>query len=299
MYAVGEQRDCDFAFGFDPDRRTGKTQMAHGGLGETMARTRIFGRWRVPSERPRRALNGSVAGPELMHDFLRDKVRAPVVTSQQFMRDEIHLLHRREQPRMSGNAAHREGVFVVDLARQEPLAERTYGGRREHLGDRFEAACANERNIDEVGGADVQRAKDVIAAKAVERHAAHLLDCLAQYDEVQVRVDCAGAGRRLGPFAMNLLVDVFLRAAARHEVDFSALFDLGDLLVERTPSGKTRAMCEKRVTRSSRRILESRASIITATVVASGLVSEERSKTVSSRIGERSGTTERKPKAPS
>src|SRR5229473_977431 len=84
-----------------------------------------------------------------------------------------------------------------------------------------------------------------ISMKSVERHAALLLDCLAQYDEVQVRVDGAGAGRRLGPFAMNLLVDVFLGAAARHEVDFSALLDLGDLLVERTPSGKARAMGEK------------------------------------------------------
>ena len=49
---------------------------------------------------------------------------------------------------------------------------------------------------------------------------------------------------------MNLLVNEFLGAAARHEVDLAAALDLGDLLVERTPRRQTRAMREQMAKRN-------------------------------------------------
>src|ERR1700691_3540803 len=56
---------------------------------------------------------------------------------------------------------------------------------------------------------------------------------------------------------------------------------------------------KKRVTRSSRRNLPSRARIISATVVDSALVSDDKSYTVSILAGERAGSIDLNPNAPS
>jgi hypothetical protein len=84
-----------------------------------------------------------------------------------------------------------------------------------------------------------------MSMKSVVRSAAHLLDDFAEQHEIEIRIDIFRGGLSLGLLAMNLLVDVFLGAAAGHEVDLAATFDLGDLLVERTPSGEARTMSEQ------------------------------------------------------
>ncbi len=53
------------------------------------------------------------------------------------------------------------------------------------------------------------------------------------------------AGRRVEFLAMDLLVDVFLGAAAGHEIDLAAALDLGDLRVERPPGREPRTMREQ------------------------------------------------------
>jgi hypothetical protein len=80
---------------------------------------------------------------------------------------------------MTGDAAHRVGVFIIDLADQPSLALWTETGGREHLAYRFEAPSAVLRDIDEVGGAKLERAKDSVAAEAVECGPAYLFDDFA------------------------------------------------------------------------------------------------------------------------
>ena len=67
-------------------------------------------------------MHGTVASPELLHDLLRNEVRPACITGEQFRRNAIDFLDRREQPRMAGDAAHRVGVFVVNLTDQQALA---------------------------------------------------------------------------------------------------------------------------------------------------------------------------------
>src|SRR5277367_6645951 len=57
MDAVGQDRNRDLAFRFDPDRGSGKTKMADRGRREMSAGAGVTGGRSVPTERPGRALH--------------------------------------------------------------------------------------------------------------------------------------------------------------------------------------------------------------------------------------------------
>ena len=177
---------------------------------------------------------------------------------------------------MAGDAAHRVGVVVVHLAAQHALAPRAALGRRDHLGDRLEAARAQQGQIDERRRAQAERPEDPLVAEAVEREAAHLLDRGAEQHEAEIAVERARAGGRLRLLALDRLVDVLLGAAAGDEVDAALALDLARCRGSTAARPAGRSVCasrwrkvtcvfpctpklwKKRVTRSSRPMLRSR-----------------------------------------
>src|SRR5581483_2112983 len=201
-------------------------------------------RRRVPSEGPGRAADSGVAGPELADDFLRHQFGASGPAGDELLRDTLDLLDRREQPRVPRHAPHRVGVLIVHLAHQHPLAEGAERGRREHLRHRLQPARAHQRDVDEIGRAQAERAVDALAAEAVERDGGDALDGLAEQHEVEVGVERFARRRRLGLLAMDLLVHPLLGPVAGHEVDLATFLDLRNLLKERPPRREPRAMRE-------------------------------------------------------
>src|SRR5262249_27401702 len=147
-------------------------------------------------------------------------------------RQAVHVARRSKEARVSGDAAHRPRVLVVDLAAQHATSPRTALRRRDHVLDRLDAAYAHLREIDERELAQPEWPEQVSVTVAIERHAADRLDCLAEHDEAEIAVDHLRPRRRLQLLALDLLVDPLLRLAAREKVEPRAR-ELRDLLVVR------------------------------------------------------------------
>src|SRR5437879_6576843 len=111
--------------------------MADSGRREAPPRARVLGRRSVPSERPGRTLHSFVAGPKLANDALRHQFGAAVVAADEFPCDAIDFLDGSEESGVSGDSTHRVGILVVNLANQQPLAERAVLGWSKHLGHRL------------------------------------------------------------------------------------------------------------------------------------------------------------------
>src|SRR6266851_775908 len=99
-----------------------------------------------------------------------------MITGEQFARDAINVTDAREQSGVTGDTAHRVGVFVVSLTSQKPPAQRTNLRRGNHFHDWFKPARAHERDVDEISGTQTKAAENLVTTKAREVHAANLLD---------------------------------------------------------------------------------------------------------------------------
>src|SRR5438128_2535543 len=152
----------------------------------------------------------------------------------------------REPPRRRrAPPADRPGVVAVHLATEDPLPPGAALGRRDHTDGRREPSRAQRREVDERDRAEREGTEDALLAEAVERPARHELDQLAEEHEAEVAVDAARARVVFGALAVDLLVDVLLRAPAADEVRPSLLLDALDLPVIRAPGRKSGAVAEQ------------------------------------------------------
>src|SRR5262249_10749204 len=199
----------------------------------------------VPAERQGGPGDRRIALPELAHDLARHEVVLPPPAGAEPGRERVDVRSTREEPGVTGDAAHRIRVIVVHLAAEHAPAPWAALGGCDHPGDRRELPCAHGGEVDEGRRAEPERLEDALMAEAIERGARHGLDQLAEQHEPEVAVDAPLGDLVLRPLAMDLLVHELLRAPARNEAEASPPLDALDVAEVRTPGGESGAVREE------------------------------------------------------
>ena len=253
-----------------------------------------------PSPRTAR-ISGGVEGEVIRATVAGDRTRAPPSSSagEQHPAEARQVGRGAEQTRMSGDAVHPARSWIVHDAAQERVGPAARPGQRPaRLGRRDARAPRFGRK--KLVSCIAERFEDVRLRVSVEALAAHAADDVAEQKEVDVAVDEALA-RRGGRHFFDRAANRFVGAV---ELDLEIEIGTEPRRVRQQVPDRDAAPCRTCRSRGctarpdrSGGCRPSSTSFITLVVVATTLVSEARSKIVSSVIGSGAGATARRPNA--
>src|SRR5882724_2715793 len=181
--AIGQQRNREFALGIDPERCAGVTKVTvRSGIKILSGLRRLRGR--VPAQSARCPCRRFLPPRKKLNRLRFEQRRA---TTQQTMRKLGQVAGGREHSRVAGDAAHNEGVLIVDLALDHAIA------------NLLTIRCRHDLSLQllfrlETGRVHLQALEYVESAKTVERRTGELLQCLSQQNESDVTVFGARSG---------------------------------------------------------------------------------------------------------
>ena len=202
--AIAEHDHTGFLLGIDPQRAPGKGKVPDRAAGNQRSRERPLGRWPIPAQAPGR-VRDSGRLPELAQHLGPHQggttIHAPTVKGSTKGKSELKkILDTAEQSGMSRDAAHGEGIQIVDLAEHEPAAHWTAFGGRDIVAAKSGRSCAREQ-IHEAQAGKAQGLEKQALGQDIQARGHGLLDQGAKQDEAQIRIDGPAAwliGQRLG-----------------------------------------------------------------------------------------------------